>query len=81
MSEDALKYVPEKPYHADPKRIVVGPTAIFVRAVDGEGKWHSADIVTLDRDSLIRWLRSRGGKNLLAENVVLVLLGHEPVTD
>lgn len=36
----------------------------------------SYDIKYLDRDSLSRWLRSRGGKNELAEDVVRHMLGH-----
>jgi hypothetical protein len=53
------------------------PTGILVRA-RAAGCWASVDIATLDRDSLLRWLRSRGGENLLAENCVLLLLGHKP---
>lgn len=52
-------------------------TGIFVRAQTPAGKWISADIWQLDRRSLHRWLRSRGGRNLWAENCVLSLLGHE----
>lgn len=53
-------------------------TGIFVRAQDADGKWVNADILHLDRDSVIVWLRSRGGNNLWAENTVLLLLQHEP---
>lgn len=53
-------------------------TGIYVRA-RLEDRWGSYDIVTLDRDSLIRWLKCRGGDNQWAENVVLALLGHEQV--
>lgn len=52
-------------------------TGIYVRAQLSSGKWINADIYQLERDSLHRWLRSRGGKNLWAENCVLSLLGHE----
>lgn len=49
---------------------------IPVRALD-DGKWVTTDIAHLDRESLLSWLRSRGGDNPWAENVVLILLGHE----
>ena len=55
-------------------------TGIFVRAQNTSGEWVSADIARLDRDSLFAWLRSRGGENLWAENVVLQLLDHKPFT-
>jgi hypothetical protein len=59
---------------------VNGPQAgILVRAKcnDQVGTY---DIATLDRVSLIRWLRHEGGKNELAENILLALLGHGPLT-
>lgn len=52
-------------------------TGYFVRAKDAAGKWQSVDIVTLTKDSLTAWLRSRGGDNPWAESVVLGLLGHQ----
>lgn len=51
-------------------------TGIFVRATL-EGRWGSYDIAELDRASLLTWLRSRGGANPWAENVVLAMLGHD----
>jgi len=51
-------------------------TGIYVRAQRASGSWESADISTLDRNSLLEWLRSRGGNNVWAENVVGILLGH-----
>lgn len=58
------------------RRIEVGEaTGIFVRARDMEGHFGSFDIYELDRDSLVAWLRSRGGENKWAENTVLLLLG------
>ena len=51
-------------------------TGFFVRAKLRD-VWGTYDIVHLERASLIRWLRSRGGKNAWAESVVLALLGHE----
>lgn len=77
----------------DPKRSSLGstkdgfryypltdPTQIFVRAQGEDGTWHSVDIACLDRESLLRWLRSRGGSNEWAESVVLILLKHPSVT-
>ncbi len=60
----------------DPARRGMENTGIYVRAKD-EGKWQSVDIVYLDKASLLRWLRSRGGDNKWAESVVGVLLGHD----
>lgn len=58
-------------------------TGIFVRARHPEqtthdmaGRWDTIDIYFLTRDSLLEWLRSRGGDNEWAENVVGTLLGH-----
>ena len=51
-------------------------TGCYVRALRRNG-WANVDITELDRDSLVQWLRSRGGENPLAEAVVLRLLGYE----
>jgi hypothetical protein len=40
------------------------------------GKYEAVDIVYLDAASLLAWLRSDGGRNELAENVIGILLGH-----
>lgn len=53
----------------------ISNTGIFVRAKLGD-KWGSYDISELTLDSLRMWLRSRGGANEWAENVVCMLLGH-----
>ena len=53
-------------------------TGIYVRAQTISGKWVSADIAILTKESLYQWLRSRNGKNEWAENVVGILLGHGP---
>jgi len=54
-----------------------GGTGIYVRAFNGpDNKWDSVDIALLTKDSLQRWLKSRGGDNSWAENVVGILLGH-----
>ena len=51
-------------------------TGIYVRALHIGGAWESADIATLEPESLLGWLKSSGGDNELAENVVGVLLGY-----
>lgn len=61
----------------DPRREYEGKTGIYVRAKNSEGKWISTDIWALDRESLLCWLRSRGGVNEWAENALMLLLGHE----
>ena len=58
-------------------RVKNGKTGIYVRAIK-DGRPGSYDIATLDRDSLFRWLRSRGGANPWAENIVAALLGQAP---
>lgn len=61
----------------DPNRIEFDhATGIFVRAINTEGRWDNADIAQLDKESLLEFLRSRGGQNEWAENVVGILLGH-----
>jgi hypothetical protein len=61
----------------DPDRLISEPeTGIFVR-VEHNGTFASVDIAHLDRDSLMAWLRSRGGDNPWAENTVAILLGHK----
>lgn len=62
--------------HVDPSRIGLGESGIYIRAVGPEGKWGTFDIVDLDKESLLTWLRSRGGDNPWAEDVVGILLGH-----
>lgn len=49
---------------------------IYVRAQDDSGKWKSVPIAHLDKKSLLEWLRSRGGNNPWAEDVVGIILGH-----
>lgn len=53
-------------------------TGIYVRAKrvfpSGVSEWGSFDIVVLQRESILLWLRSRPGT---AEKVVLGLLGYE----
>jgi hypothetical protein len=70
----SLRFCPER------SDIRHGDTGIYVRAQKADESWGNADIAELDRDSLHRWLRSRGGRNLWAENVVMALLGHEQIS-
>lgn len=52
-------------------------TGIYVRAwSDKEARMVSADIMYLTAESLLTWLRSRGGYNPWAEDVVGILMGH-----
>lgn len=65
---------------ADDSRVGPGnhqSTGIYVRATSGNSvQYASFDIAELDAESLLVWLRSRGGDNPLAEDVVGILLGH-----
>jgi hypothetical protein len=51
-------------------------TRIYVRAKHESGRWESVDILCLTKESLLEWLKSRGGDNPYAEDVVGMLLGH-----
>lgn len=55
-------------------------TGIFIRA-QLNGHYESVDIgdKRLPTDEILAWLRSRGGKNVWAENCVLILLGREQI--
>lgn len=61
--------------NVDPSRLGTHDTGIFVRAKN-DNCWGSYDIGELDYDSLMVWLKSRGGSNPWAENCVCVMLGH-----
>jgi len=69
--------VDRKRLHASSTRLKTG---IRVHAKCGE-RVGAFCIEVLDRDSLSRWLRSDGGKNDLAESVVLALLKYDRLTD
>jgi hypothetical protein len=56
-------------------------TAIIVRAKFPDGSYGAIDISALDKNSLLEWLRSRGGCNPWAEDVVGILLGHGHLHD
>lgn len=68
----ALRADASRIYHAK-------ATGVVVRALH-HGTWVTVDIAHLDRESLLVWLRSRGGRNRLAEQLVLRLLGHQENT-
>ena len=64
-------------YRIDESRITLPETGMYVRAIDACGRWRTTDISHLRAESIVQWLRSRGGRNEWAETVVLNLLGHE----
>ena len=75
-SDDPRQWKPiGEDLRVDPERLDTFTTGIYVRARGIDGKWSNADIADLDRASLDRWLRSRGGENEWAESVVRALLG------
>jgi hypothetical protein len=81
MTDEEPIWLAAEPLRVDLQRehdaeIEGASTGIYVRALR-DNIPGSYDIATLDRDSLFRWLRSRGGANPWAENVVAVLLGHK----
>lgn len=59
----------------DPERLDMGETGIYIRGKLA-GNWGTYDISALDKESLLTWLKSRGGDNRWAEDVVGILLGH-----
>ena len=59
----------------------LGDTGIYVRAMDADGKIGTHDIILLDKESLLKFLRSSGGKNTMAENVVSILLCHGHIVE
>lgn len=56
-------------------------TGIPIRAQDPDGVWGTFDIASLDKESLLTWLKGDGGDNELAEDTVGVLLGHGHLND
>jgi len=75
---DELKVDPERIAKYGDKGTLTG---IYVRAKMPSGKWVSADIMVLEKDSLLSWLRSRGGENPWAENTVGIILGYGTLID
>ena len=64
----------------DPARRNLERTGIYVRARDGE-RFVSADIDQLDKRSLLAFLRSRGGDNPWAEEIIGLIMGHGHLHD
>lgn len=50
---------------------------IVTRAIGLDGRYDSFDIASLTMDSLLHFIRSRGGRNFFAEAIVLHVLGYE----
>lgn len=51
-------------------------TGIYVRALIPGDIFYTVDIGVLDKESLLEYLRMRGGSNPIAENIIGLLLGH-----
>ena len=66
-------------YFVDPLRCKKPPvrTGILVIGEFPDGKRDPVDISQLMLESLLKWLRSRGGENWLAEATVATLVGHD----
>lgn len=56
-----------------------GLTGIFVRAKGKDGEFGAYDMAELSTESLTAWLKRDGGDNLLAENCVRAMLGHDQI--
>jgi hypothetical protein len=64
----------QQQHSPDARMLIV--TGIYVRAMRPDGGYESVDLAYLDAPSLLGWLKSKGGDNPLAEDVVGILLGH-----
>lgn len=73
---DPLQRIAEIP-RVDPSRVKREATGIYTHALAADGKYDDCDISHLTCDSLIRFVRARGGRNVFAEGLVLQILGHE----
>ncbi len=68
--------------NVDPERLKsqdagdLAHSGVFVRARFGQS-YDAYEIEVLDKESLLAWLKSRGGDNPWAENTVCILLGHK----
>lgn len=78
LDAELARVIERDDLEVDRKRLDGPECGILIRARVA-GVWCPTDLAHLDRESVLRWLRSGGGSNPLAENCVLVLLGHEPV--
>lgn len=56
-------------------------TGIIARALSPDGHWENDDIVFLDKESLLAFLRNRGEQNKFSEDVVGILLGYGRLND
>lgn len=54
---------------------------LALRGAKLDDKWGNFDIADLTKESLLEWLRSRGGENKWAEDTVGILLGHGALND
>lgn len=83
LTAASLKHLGTGPLRVDPLREKArhGTTGCYIRAVNGEGVVADYDIAELDKVSLLRFLRTGGQKNELAENTVGMLLGHGPLVE
>ena len=54
---------------------------IPVRARHDDYKWSTVDIMALTKESLLGWLKSRGGDNPWAEDVVGIIMNHGHLHD
>jgi len=55
-------------------------TGIFVRAKNGDS-WGSYDCAVLDKPSFLSWIRSRGGSNAFAEDILGLVMGYGRFSD
>lgn len=77
MTNELLKLKTDPAREGNPNHEATG---IYVRAWGTQtDHYGSFDIAELDRQSLIDWLRSRGGNNYWAESTVLIMLAHEGI--
>jgi len=53
-------------------------TGIFIRALHPSGNWENVDLCQLDRNSIIKWTKSRKNGAL---NALLIILGYEQVIE
>ena len=58
-------------------------TGIFIRFETIKGHWESLDIADkrIPDSTILTWLRSRGGKNIWAENCVMLLLERNQIKE
>lgn len=76
MSKSGLKSGELVLVVSDDRLALDGSTGIYVRARSEAMEWGEHDIAELKAPSLLAYLRSRGGSNPLAEDIVMTLLGH-----